>query len=52
MALEMWRPISVRKEHPAQPVLLDVSTATGTSAKSTTSSDYFCLFKSSTALDA
>ena len=37
MALEMRRPISVKREHPAEPMILDVSTATGTNSKSATS---------------
>ena len=48
----MLRPISVKREHPAEPMIPDVSTATGTNSKSATSCDYFCLFKSSAALVA
>ena len=48
----MRRPISVKMEHPAEPMIPDVSTATGTNSKSATSCEYFRLFKSSTALDA
>ena len=48
----MWRPISVKREHPADPMIPDVSTATGTNSKSATSCEYFLLFKSSATLDA
>ena len=43
----MWLPISVKWEHPADPMVHDVSTATGTNSMSATSWEYFCLFKSS-----
>ena len=52
MALEMRRPISVKREHPAEPMIPDVSTATGTNSKSASSREYFRLFKSSAALNA
>ena len=48
----MWWPISAKTEHPTEPMIPDVSTATGTNLKSTTSREYFRLFKSSAALDA
>ena len=48
----MRRPISVKREHPADPMIPDVSIATGTNLKSATSYGYFRLFKSSAALDA
>ena len=48
----MRQPISVKREHPAKPMIPDVSTATGTNSKSATSWGYFRLFKSSAALDA
>ena len=51
VALEMRRPISVKLEHPADPMIPDVSTATGTNSKSATSWEYFRLFKSSAAID-
>ena len=37
MDLKMWRPISVKREHPADQMIPDVSTATGTNSKSATS---------------
>ena len=37
VALEMQRPMSVRREHPADPMIPDVLTATGTISKSATS---------------
>ena len=52
VALEMRRPISVKREHSAEPKIPDVSTATGTNWKSATYWDYFSLIKSSAALDA
>ena len=48
----MRRPISVRREHPAEPMILDISTATGTNSKSATSWGHFLLFKFSAAHDA
>ena len=48
----MQRTISFRREHPAEPIIPDVSTATGTNSKSATSWLYFRLFTSSAALDA
>ena len=45
-------PISVRREHPAEPMIPDVSRAIGTNWKSATSWGYFRFFKSSVALDA
>ena len=40
----MRRPISAKREHPAEPMIPDVSTATGTNSKSATSGEYFRLF--------
>ena len=37
VALEMRGPISVKREHPAGPMILDASAATGTNSKSATS---------------
>ena len=48
----MRRPISVKKVHPTEPMIPDISTATGTNSKSATSREYFRFFKSSAALDA
>ena len=48
----MRRPISVKREHPAEPMILDVLTATETNSKSITSLEYFRLFNYSTAHDA
>ena len=48
----MQRPISVRWENPAEPMILSVSMATGTNSMFATSRGYFRLFKSSAALDA
>ena len=48
----MWRPISVKRGHPAEPMIPDVSTATGTNTKAATSREYFRLFKFSAAFDA
>ena len=52
MTLEMRRPISVRREHPEEPMIPDDSTATGTNSMFVTSWGYFRLFKFSSALDA
>ena len=51
MALKMHRLISVKREHPADLMIQDVSTTTGTNSKSATSWEYCCLFKSSAALN-
>ena len=48
----MRRPISVKREHPAESMIPNVSTATGTNSKSASSCEYFRLFKSSAALVA
>ena len=48
----MQRQISVKREHPADPMIPDVSTATGTNSMSATNLEYFRLFKSCAALDA
>ena len=45
-------PISVRREHPAEPMIPDVSLATGTNSKSAAIREYLHLFESSAALDA
>ena len=52
VALETRRPISVRREHPAKPMIPDVSTATGAYSMFATSVGYFRLFMSLAALDA
>ena len=52
MALEMWRPMSVRMEHPKELMIPDILTATGTPSKSATSRECFRLFKSSGVHDA
>ena len=36
-------PISAKRVHPADPMIPDVSTATGANSKSATSHEYFCL---------
>ena len=51
MAHIMWRPILSRREHPAEPMISDVSTATGTNSKHTSNWEYFCLFRTSAAND-
>ena len=48
----MRRPISVKLEYPADPMIPDVLTATETNSKSATSWEYFRLCKSSAELDA
>ena len=52
MALKMRRPISVRREHPAKPMIPDVSTATGANSKFASNFGYFRLFMSLATLDA
>ena len=52
MSLEMRQPISVKREHPADQMINDVSTAIGTSTMSDASREYFRILKSSVALDA
>ena len=47
----MRRPISVRGEHPAEQMIPDVYTAAGSSSNFPSNWGYFCLFKSSSALD-
>ena len=48
----MRRPVSVKREHSAEPMIPDVSTAKGTNSKSATSRECFRLIKPSSALDA
>ena len=48
----MQQPTSVRREHLVEPMIPDVSMATGRNSKSATSFGYFRLFKSSAAFDA
>ena len=48
----MRRPISAKGKHPADPMIPDVSSATGTNSKSATSREYSCLFKCSAELNA
>ena len=48
----MRRPISVKREHPAEPMIRDVSIAAGTNSNTATRWEYFRLFKSSAVLDA
>ena len=52
MALKIRLPILVRREHTAEPMISDVSTATGTNTTSAIFWGYFRLFKFSSALDA
>ena len=52
MVIEIERPMSARKEHPAELMIQDVLTSTVTNSKYATIWEYFCLFKFSAALDA
>ena len=51
MTLEMRQPISDNREHQTDPMIPDVSTATGTNSMSAKSREYFRLVKYSAALD-
>ena len=48
----MHRPISVRSKHPAEPMIPDVLTATGTNSKFAPIWAYFRIFESLAAHDA